>query len=227
MRAVVLTLAGLLVCAMPAQAKSPIIVELYTSQGCGSCAEAGQLLDDLATREDLVPLVFSVDYWDYLGWKDTFARPEFSERQRRYAKHLTQRAVYTPQVVVDGRGHASAGEIETIEELITAASEDDVAAPSIELGEDTVAIGWGASRTEAAEVWLIRYDPRGQGVDIRSGENRGRTLTYRNVVRELAPLGDWTGRSVTFELPEASQEGLVSLVVLQAAVGEILTLTTR
>ena len=91
-----------------ATAKRPVVVELFTSQGCGACTRANALVADLAERPDVLALTFPVDYWDYLGWKDTFARPEFSARQRAYMKAAGQREVYTPQVVIDGAPQAPA-----------------------------------------------------------------------------------------------------------------------
>lgn len=217
MKAGVILLAGMLACAAPAQAKNPVIVELYTSQGCGACVEANRLVDELVGREDLLPLTFSVDYWDYLGWEDTFAKPEFSERQRSYAQRWDRPAVFTPQVIIAGRGQTVAGETETIERLIDEAGAGAFPAPDVKLLEDRVSVGRGAGR--AAEVWLIRYDPRGQDVIVRRGENQGRTLTYRNVVRELVRLGDWTGQPQDFDLPETELEGLSTVILVQETGG--------
>lgn len=214
---------------MPAAAKTPVIVELYTSQGCGSCADAGELVDELAARDDLLPLTFSVDYWDYLGWTDTFARPEFSDRQRAYAQRWSSQPLYTPQVVVSGRNQARADEPDKVEALIDdAAADARHGAPVIRIDSGSVHIGPGRADDGGDDVWLIRYDPRGQDVPIRRGENQGRTLTYRNVVRELVNLGQWTGRSVNYDLPEPSEDGLVTLVLVQKpAGGEVLAQLER
>ena len=118
---ILLALAAL---ASPAGAhpRPPVIVELFTAQGCSSCGDANALVGELAERDGVLPLTFSVDYWDYLGWPDTFALPEFTERQKAYAKRLGPREVYTPQVVVDGRKQASGAKPETVEELVDEAA---------------------------------------------------------------------------------------------------------
>jgi hypothetical protein len=221
-----LILAGLcLTMAGPASAGSPVIVELYTSQGCGSCVEANRLVDNLADRDGLLPLTFSVDYLDYLGWRDTFARPEFAKRQRSYAERWETPALIAPQVVIDGRAKARGTEAEAVDALIKEAQRAPRNPPDIRFIGDRVAVGTGPRTTTPADVWLIRYDPRGQDVEVRKGENQGRTLIYRNVVRELVRLGGWKGRAVSFAVPEATAKGLVTLVVVQQSKGgEVLAL---
>ncbi len=227
MRAASLALVGVLTCALPALARAPVLVELYTSQGCGTCAEAGQLINRLADRPDLLPLTFSVDTWDYLGWTDTFARPEFGDRQRSFSGHWPRQAIFTPQVVVAGRGQARADETETVEKLIRRAEASDHDGPKVRLGHGRATIGDAPGAAAGADVWLIRYDPRSQDVEVRKGENAGRTLTYRNVVRELVKLGRWDGRKRSFVLPAAKQDGLTSVVVLQKPDGgEVLALAS-
>ena len=203
----------------PASARPPVIVELYTSQGCGSCVEANRLVDDLADREGLLPLTFSVDYLDYLGWRDTFARPEFSKRQRSYAERWDAPALIAPQVVIDGRGKARGTEAEAVDALIKEAQRAQRDPPEIRFIGDRVAVGTGPRSATTADVWLIRYDPRGQDVAVRRGENQGRTLIYRNVVRELVRLGGWKGKAVSFAVPEPTAKGLVTLVVVQKPKG--------
>ena len=166
-------------------ARPPVVVELFTAQGCSSCAPATEAVAALAEREDVLSLTFSVDYWDYLGWKDTFADGAFSDRQRAYAKHFGIRDVYTPQVVIDGKVQAS--------------------------GAKPAAGG--------AEVWLVRYDERAQQVNVRRGDNRGQTLDYRNVVRQLVRLGPWAGRPRAYRLPPAAEEGLSTAILVQGARG--------
>ena len=110
--------AGVLTVAGAAQAGPPVVVELYTSQGCGACADASGVVTGLAENEDVLPLIFSVDYWDYLGWRDTFAKPEFAARQQSYARRWDSAAVFTPQVIVDGVGQARATEAKAVQQLI-------------------------------------------------------------------------------------------------------------
>ncbi len=226
MRAASLALLGFLACALPAQAKSPVLVELYTSQGCGTCAEASQLIDRLSGRSDLLPLTFSVDTWDYLGWTDTFARPEFAERQKTYAGHWPRVAIFTPQVIVGGRGQARADQTETVDRLIRRAQRADQDSPKVHIGRGRATVEAGPVPSRRDEVWLIRYDPHGQDVEVRKGENAGRTLSYRNVVRELVKLGSWDGHRQSYVLPPAKQEGLVNVVVVQKPDGgEVLALS--
>lgn len=200
-------------------AKPPVVVELYTSQGCGSCAEANTLVDSLADRDGFLPLTFSVDYLDYLGWRDTFARPEFSERQRSYAERWDSQAIFAPQVVVDGRGQARGTESKTVDALIREARSAQRDPPEIRIIGNRVLVGSASRARAASDVWLIRYDPRSQDVEVRKGENQGRTISYRNVVRELVRLGGWRGRPVSFALPEAADKGLETLILVQHAKG--------
>jgi hypothetical protein len=221
MRAAILSAAIFLAGATTALAQQPVIVELYTSQGCSSCVEANDLVETLAMRDDLIPLTFTVDYWDYLGWRDTFARPEFSERQRQYAERLAPKGVFTPQVVVNGAVQAKATDGHKVDRLIEAAARKPRDPPEIRFIGDRIAVGSSRHRAEA-EVWLIRYDPNGREVEVKGGENRGKTITYRNVVRELVRLGTWNGRPVSFKAPEAKREGLETLILVQERGGPVL-----
>jgi len=149
--------------AAPARVRPPVVVELFTAQGCSSCLTANTLVSELAGRTDVLALTFGVDYWDYLGWPDTFARPEFTERQRAYARKLALREVYTPQVVIDGRVQASGVKGEAVEALVAAALKAPTNPPDmLFMGTRRVAVGSGPVPRGGADVWLIRYDPREQ-----------------------------------------------------------------
>ena len=198
-----------------AHAGPPVVVELYTSQGCGACADSTGLVTDLAERKDILPLTFSVDYWDYLGWRDTFAKPEFAQRQRSYAERQDIPSVFTPQVIVDGVGQATANEPAAVDRLIRNAARAQRNPPDIRLMSDRVLVGSGPRLNATADVWLIRYDPRGQLVDVRRGENQGRTIGYRNVVKELVRVGGWRGKASSFDLPAATEKGLETLILIQ------------
>jgi hypothetical protein len=203
-----------------ALAKAPVVVELYTAQGCESCAAANQFVANLAEREGVLPLTFSVDYWDYLGWADTFARPEFAERQRAYVKRLDLNEPYTPQVVVDGKTQTAGSQAERVERLIRDAAKAPHDPPDMQfIGERRVDVGSGRPPKGGAEVWLIRYDPREVAVTIKTGENRGQTIEHRNVVREVTRLGAWKGRPTAYKLPKTEQDGLKTLVLVQGANG--------
>ena len=168
------------------------------------------------TDKGVLPLTFAVDYWDYLGWKDTFARPEFAERQRAYDKRFGVAEVFTPQVVVDGRAQTAAVKAEAVDKLVREARRAPVDPPQMGWRGDRVAVGSGRPPAGGAEVWLIRYDPREQDVEVKDGDNRGHTVAERNVVAQLTRLGAWRGRPVLLRLPAAPQDGLKTLVLVQA-----------
>jgi hypothetical protein len=209
---------SLFLLAWPAAAagKPLVLVELYTAQGCDTCAEANGLVGKLAERPGVLPLTFSVDYWDYLGWTDTFARPEFTERQKSYVTRLGLREPYTPQVVVDGRGEAPGLKPSEVEKLVRTAVAAPRDPPDIRfIGPSRVDVGSGRAPRGGAEVWLIRYDPREVEVAIRRGENRGEKVLERNVVREVKRLGLWRGQPRAYRLPAGSGDGLKTVVVVQ------------
>jgi hypothetical protein len=197
-------------------AAPPVVVELYTAQGCVACAKAAAHMGDLADEKGVLPLTFSVDYWDYLGWKDTFAKPEFADRQRAYDKRFGVAEPFTPQVVVDGRTQIAA-KPEKIDDLVHAAHRTPIDSPQMRWrGDDYVAVGSGRLPRGGAGVWLVRYDPKPQEVEVREGDNRGHKVTERNVVVELVRLGAWRGRPVLLKAPAASEDGLKSVVLVQS-----------
>ena len=206
--------------ARPAVARPPVVVELYTAQGCTSCGDANAYVAKLAKRRDVLALTFSVDYWDYLGWKDTFAQPEFADRQKAYVARLSLREPYTPQVVVDGRAEAAGLKSDRVETLLREAARSPRDPPDIRfVGSRRVDVGSGRAPKGGGEVWLIRYDPREQDVTVKSGDNKGRTIAHRNVVHELTRLGAWRGRPAAFRLTEASDDGLETVILVQAGRG--------
>ena len=203
--------------ARPAVA-DPVVVELYTSQGCEECWRANTVLMELAERPNVLPLTFAVDYWDYLGWTDSFAHPAFTERQGRYMRSLRLRMLRTPQVIVDGEAHASGLDEAAVASLIDAHRGGPKGAPDAQIIQRgrRVAVASGRVPTGGADVWMVRYDPRPLNVTVTRGENRGRTVPHRNVVRELVRLGSWAGRARTYRLPEATGPGLKTTVLVQA-----------
>lgn len=221
MRNAALVLFGLWLAALasPAAARAPVLVELFTSQGCSSCVKSGDLVGKLADKPYVLALTYGVDYWDYLGWRDTFAKAEFTDRQRAYMKRLALRDVYTPQIVVDGRLEAAAVHVEAIDDLIKQAARTRRAPPEITIAKGKVAVGYGHAPKGGADVWLVRYDPREQSVAVTQGENRGQTIVERNVVRELVRLGGWTGRPRIYHTPPAGSDGLQTAIIVQAAHG--------
>ena len=190
------------------------VVELFTSQGCSSCPPANANAAALADRPDLLVLSFGVTYWDGLGWKDSFAREDFTQRQRIYEPALGRDGPFTPQIVIGGAVDTVGNDRGAIEALIARGA---AAGPEIKLAGQTVTIGPG-KMDMAADVWLVRYDPRTIDVAVRRGENGGRTLPHRNVVRDLARIGHWTGAATALPLP-AAPPGLRTAVLVQAPKG--------
>jgi hypothetical protein len=219
-----LLLAGSLIAAAPMVGPAlgatppPVVVELFTSQGCSSCPPANDTLALLADRPDVLALSFGVTYWDDLGWKDTFAQPQFTARQWDYAHGLRHSQVATPQMVVQGRRDTVGQSIGEVEPLIRAARQQGVATPAIAVTDQAVTVAAGRDLPQA-DVWLVRYDPRVVQAPIRRGENGGRTLPHRNVVHQLVKLGRWTGQTQTFALPQATDAHLRTAVLLQAGPG--------
>lgn len=210
--AAVLLSAGAASSAPPAQ---PVVVELFTSQGCSSCPPADVALAQVADRPDVIALSFGVTYWDNLGWKDTFARREFTERQRAYAQRMGH-APYTPEVIAGGRADSVGNSRSIIEGLIARAR--GPAATSITADLDSADVAAGVAPRGGADVWLVRYDPRTVRVPVRAGENTGKTLPIRNVVRSLTRLGQWDGAAASFRYPVAT-DGLESVVIVQTRDG--------
>ena len=187
------------------------VVELFQSQGCSSCPPANANVMALGDRPDLLTLSFGVTYWDQLGWKDTFASPQFTARQWDYARALHHSEVFTPQVVVDGRADVVGQDRRELEALI-AREQKSENGPAVSIGGNTAMVGPGAGH---AEVWLVRYDPNIVQVPIARGENSGRTLPHKNVVKELVKLGDWSGQQQSFQLPPAANNRLRDAVLVQ------------
>lgn len=216
-------LLSLILIAVPlgAAAKPPVLVELFTAQGCGNCREAEAHLARLADRPGVLALTFSVDYWDYLGWTDTFARAEHTARQKAYVTRLKLREPYTPQVVVDGRQETQGQKAAEVDRLVRTAVGQARNYPDMSfVGSRRVDVGSGrVAGGGSADVWMIRYDPRAVEVSIKAGDNRGETVVQRNVVRQIARLGAWRGAAKAYRLPQASDEGLKTLVVVQTPRG--------
>jgi hypothetical protein len=203
--------------ARAADARHPAVVELFTSQGCSSCPPANANFGALADRPDVLALSFGVTYWDQLGWKDIFAQPAFTARQYDYARGLGHSNVFTPQVVVNGRVDGDGIAPGAIEGLIHRGERE--AGPETRFSGGEVTIGAGPAPARPATVWLVRYDPGVVMVPIARGENAGRTLPHRHVVRELVALGPWTGQARTWRLPPAGRPGLATAVLVQAGAG--------
>jgi len=220
-RSVIAAIAGLAaLLAVPASAASPVVVELFTSQGCSDCPPANANLRAIADRPDVLALSFSVTYWDRLGWKDTFGKPEFTQRQYAYAEGFHRNEVYTPQMVVNGHVDLVGNVKADIEKTI--AQEGPPKGPEIALTSNTVTVAASSKPAKAAIVWLVRYDPRTVNVPVGRGENVGVVLPHRNVVRALTQLGSWNGNAANYTLPPAP-DGLSTAVLVQEPGGIILS----
>jgi len=200
------------------------VVELFTSQGCSSCPPADTLLKTLADDPSIMALTLPVDYWNYLGWKDTFASSRNSDRQRSYAKVRGDGSIYTPQVVVNGIQHVNGASKAEIENAIGATSKS--------LGPDRIPVRfWQENNTlniatggaqpghpvEEATIWFGVVQTSGT-VDVTQGENKGKSLTYTNIVRELTPIGLWKGQPMQIQIPRGAvilAETQKSVVLIQ------------
>jgi len=197
---------GLLVasCALAGASEPRALLELFTSQGCSSCPPADKLLGDLADDPSLVALSVPIDYWDYLGWKDTLALPGHSVRQRAYARVRGDREVYTPQMVVNGAVHVVGSDRAAIDRAITQTDRN----PAVMSANVLVSIGGNELNVKVSparehlggEVWLCPLS-KAVPIVIGRGENSGRTITYHNVVRRWVKLGDWSGNDASWSLP--------------------------
>ncbi|MBP7952021.1 MAG: DUF1223 domain-containing protein [Sphingorhabdus sp.] len=200
-----------------ASAANPIVVELYQSQGCSSCPPANSALNAQADRADVIALNFSVTYWDRLGWKDVFGDPKFTQRQYDYASALREGGVYTPQMVINGR-RAIVGNSPGELDRAIAGSSPVTGGPAVSAGQGNVTIAAAAGKsadTARADIWLVRYDARIQNVAIKSGENSGRTLPHKNIVRQLVKLGGWNGKAVSFALPANPSPHYRNVILVQ------------
>lgn len=205
--------AFLVAAATSGQAQEPrkVVVELFTSQGCNSCPPADELLAELAERDDVIALALHVDYWNYLGWRDTFSSPANTLRQRDYARALGERMIYTPQIVVNGVVGVIGSRRDAVRDAIAAARPMTVSvtiAPDGDMLRATAA----ADQPLAAEVVYIVYDATAI-VAVTEGENRGRDMIAVNPVRLLTMLARFTGGEGTWTLPAPRDaRGVVVLV---------------
>ena len=214
MRAVTIGLVFAAVLASAAHAAdAPIVVELFTSQGCSSCPPADAFLTDLARdRRDVLPLAFHVTYWDTTGWKDPYSLDAATTRQQDYARHLGDDGVYTPQMVVDGTtGFVGSRRSQGLS-VIAGATRKPVPVSLTRDGQTLlVKLGRGAGR---AQILLIGFDPSHE-THVGRGENTGRTLLESNIVRSLTPIGTWSGSPIELHAPP--QAGQDFAVLLQTA----------
>lgn len=203
---------------------SPVVVELYTSQGCSSCPPADALLEKLAKRDGVIALALHVDYWDYIGWKDKFADPQFTARQKAYARAEGRRMIYTPQMIVAGRGHVVGHKpMEVIDQIQAARAADAGIDLNVERRGAKVRIAARGRSAQARDlmVQLVRYKPA-QTVKITRGENAGRTIDYHNIVTDLREVGTWDGTgSLDLSVPARGNDPMV-VIIQEKGPGRIL-----
>ena len=222
---------GLIACpsrlALAGDAAHPTVIELFQSQGCSSCPPAEANVGAASDRADVLALSFEVDYWDRLGWKDTFSKAAWTARQYAYARAMGQDGVYTPQVVVNGRVAGDALEPGALAGLMSR-GDRGAGGPSIGFSSGAVTVGAGAAPAGGADVWLARYIPHTVEVAIPRGENGGHTLPYKDEVREMVHLGKWRGQAETFPVTGGSDPGLGEAAIVQAnGAGPILAAAKR
>lgn len=216
-------LAGLLLLvSTTAFAKSPVVVELFTSQGCSSCPPAEAYLDDLAKRPDLVALEYHIDYWDYIGWKDPFSDREYTKRQQAYSESLGGRYVYTPQMVINGAAHEVGSKRDAVEDLIrTSQAQSAPDAPTLRLtrnGDSIVVNLDGPAPAAPLDVVFLAYDGRHE-TEVTRGENSGQTLVNAHVVRGMERLGQWAGGPAEFTVDLKGRKGDGGCAVIAQAPG--------
>jgi len=186
------------------------VVELFTSQGCSSCPPADKIMGELAEDRSLIVMSLPIDYWDYLGWKDTLARPRHSARQRGYAAKRGDREVYTPQAVINGVAHVIGSDRKAIDGAIERTNRPHAALSvpvQLTLEGDHLEISVAAGEDgPPGEIWLCAI-AKSIPVAISRGENRGRIVTYHNVVRRWLRLGAWSGAAQNFRLPKSEVQG--------------------
>jgi hypothetical protein len=203
-----------------ADAPRPVVVELFTSQGCSSCPPADRFLSELSdTRTDVLPLAFHVTYWNQLGWKDPFSFDAADARQARYVQQFRDFA-YTPELVIDGKAAVVGSNRSAATSAIDHAKQVSATAAAVsatrENGNVSVSIGAGSG---SARVLLVGYDGR-RVTPVGRGENAGHTLTESNIVRGLAPIGQWSGAALTLHAHAVDGEHLA--VLLEANDGAII-----
>jgi len=204
----------------PACAEPRAVVELFTSQGCSSCPPADKINGELAKDPSVIALSMPIDYWDYLGWKDTLADSRFSARQKAYSQMRGDRDVYTPQVVVNGSVHVIGSDRSKIDSAIgdTKKADGVMSVPvTMTLAGKQITVSVAASGKSPAaqgEVWICSVS-KAVPIMIGRGENRGREVTYHNVVRTLLKVGDWNGTSGSWTVPleNISREDVDAAVV--------------
>ncbi len=224
MRQTLAAFASCIAFATPAIADGPVVVELYTSQGCSSCPPADEMLHELAARTDVIALALHVDYWDYIGWADSFADPAHTLRQQNYARVAGAGTIYTPQMIIGGKDHVVGTKPMDVADLIRDHSDTDtgVRVDIARSGNRVQITGQsGGAFGGDAVVQVIRYSPQ-ETVDIQRGENAGRSISYANIVTSWDVVGEWDGRSDLNMTVTAGGAAPVVVIVQRVGPGPVL-----
>jgi hypothetical protein len=207
---------------------TPVVLELFTSQGCSSCPPADALLTELARQEGVIALALHVDYWDYLGWKDDFADPANTARQKAYAKAARSRSIYTPEMVVQGNERVKGHDAERIaREIARYGKKPPQAELALSREGDTLSIHLAptGAATGPADIHLVSFTPS-QEVAIDGGENAGLDLTYTNIVTDWETIARWDGSGPVDMRYEGLEPGPVAVIVQRSQMGQVLTAAT-
>jgi len=192
------------------------VVELFTSEGCSSCPPADTFVSELAERDDILALSLHVDYWDYIGWKDPYADPQYTLRQRQYAKQMKLRYVYTPQVVVDGTLEGVGSDRSKILSAVAKAKSLKKVPVKLTKSPDGMTLELAAADVGPVNVYSVFYD-RLRETDVRRGENSGRRLRHANVVRDMTQIATWQGAPLSLPVPASAKGADVCAIILQSA----------
>ncbi len=198
----------------PASAQSPVVVELFTSQGCSSCPPADKLMHELAKRDDVIALALHVDYWDYIGWKDEFADPAYSDRQRGYAMEAGRRSVYTPQMIINGTTDIVGARPMDLSKAIAehAARSTGVTLDVVRRGDVVSVLASSTQPHPQMLVHMVRYQPE-RTSKITRGENAGQTLSYAHVTEDWKILREWDGLTqLKIDTPVVGDAPLVVMI---------------
>lgn len=203
----------------------PVVVELFTSQGCSSCPPADKIITRLSKRDNVLALALHVDYWDYLGWKDNFANPAYSARQRAYARATQKHTIYTPQVVVQGVSPAIGSRENDVNGLIAFHEKRaEIATLDAKRVGDAVRVNVAAKTADIGKVviQIVRFLPT-KTVEIHAGENAGKTITYTNIVTSWMPVAQWNGRGqLSIRVPMQEGPQPIAVLVQSANFGPII-----
>jgi len=223
MRHTLAAFAALLAFATPVVADGPVVVELYTSQGCSSCPPADELLHSLAARSDVIALALHVDYWDYIGWADIFAQPAFTRRQQNYATVAGVHTIYTPQMIIGGKDHVIGTKPMDVADAIQSHRDVPTGAQIfVQRSGNRLQITGQTTRPlpNGTIVQVVRYTPE-QTVDIQRGENQGRSISYANIVTEWRSVGEWNGSGDLDLTVNVTGSSPIVVIVQEAGPGTI------